>query len=294
MSVVHIYSLPQVIRLSTGTGARYMNYPMNSTDIRLVKNVRNEVELFLKDIDRKPVVMTEPLVLRIIDYKSRSILLTAPMDLVDSAKARYRATFEPQAIGELNIGYYSYTVSSVDDDGVERALFTDRDRGETGTLRISQGPIPDPTDPIEITPDDLLNRDEFLYSGAYPGAAQVGNTSGVHTIAVYGNHFSGSITVQGSLDAQPTSDDTQWFDVATYDFADLNCVVGHTFIGNLMWVRFKISDQSSAPPPGSSPYDIDCLGCQVGGPGGGVHDCTPIDWPEGTPVGLVKILYKNN
>ena len=46
---------------------------------------------------------------------------------------------------------------------------------------------------------------------AVPGDSYYGYTDGVHTVAVYGNNFSGRIKIQGTLATTPTEDD--WFDI---------------------------------------------------------------------------------
>lgn len=298
MSVVHSYDLPQVVQLGTGLGSRNMNYPVNRADIYLAKYVRNDVDFFLKDIDRRPVVTTETPILRIAGRRDGILMLTIPLALEDGVKARYRAVIDGAALADWPIDTYTYAVTMRALDGSERLVYTDRGRTEIGFVEVRQGPIPPQATAIEIPGTDLIMRDGFLYTGAYPGAARVGNLSGIMTAAVYGNHFTGEVTVQGSLDDMPSLDDLDWFDVATFSASDLTGVDAFTFEGNLTWVRFKIRDLSAAGGTGTGTGGgtgggtVNCLGCIIDNGGTGGSSGSHVDWPPGTPIGLVKIVYR--
>lgn len=301
MSVVHVYNIPQVVILCTGTGAQNMNFPVSRTDIKLSKNVENTIDIYVRDIDRKPSNPPGILTLRILDRKNRRVVASTPLLPVDLTKARYAATVSGLDLVDVDLGWYDYTVAVTGPTGLESLLFTDRDRTEVSTVEVRQGPFPDYVDAITLAPDDFLNRDDLLsgaptrYTEAMPGAAQVRNVSGISSFAVYGNHLRGTIVVQGSLDAMPTTDDTQWFDAFSADFDDMTGIQGFTFEGNYTWVRFKLVDLSPADIPeqflnGCGPCS--CIqGCPVDGEtGNGL--ITPINWPEGTPIGLVKLLFR--
>ncbi|RYD71764.1 MAG: hypothetical protein EOP84_24315, partial [Verrucomicrobiaceae bacterium] len=222
MSVVHVYNIPQVVILCTGTGANTMNFPVSRTDIKLSKNVENVIDIYVRDIDRKPTAPGGILTLRILDRKNHRVVVSAPLLLVDAKKVQYTATISGLDLIEVDIGYYDYVVSYTAPNGLESLLFTDRDRTETATAEIRQGPFPSYVDAVALSKDAMLSRDETtLYSEPLDGAARVRNVSGISSLLVLGNHYTGTITVQALLDAMPTNDDTQWFDVASYDFDEL-------------------------------------------------------------------------
>jgi hypothetical protein len=75
---------------------------------------------------------------------------------------------------------------------------------------------------------------------AVPGDSYYGYTDGVHTVAVYGNNFSGRIKIQGTLATTPTEDD--WFDILLTgipykDYTNFTGVEGYTFVANLVFLR---------------------------------------------------------
>jgi hypothetical protein len=294
MSVVHYYDLPQVVHLSTGMGANTMNYPVSRSDIYFAKNVTNDIDFLLKDIDRKPVVLTETLVLRVADREAGKVLLTVPLTLTDPVKARYQATVPPIAIEDFALGFYSYSVTRRDASGAERLLFSDRGRTETGYVEVREGPLPPETTAFTITPEDLYPLDADLLSGAYPGAAVVGNIEGVMSFAIYGNHFTGTVVVEASLDAEVPTDEAGWFPMAATSYTDLTGVSGFSLEANVTWVRFKVTDKTTPAQQddgqGSGLNGISCLACSIEDEDDG--DVNNIDWPAGTPRGLVKIVYR--
>ncbi len=75
---------------------------------------------------------------------------------------------------------------------------------------------------------------------AVPGDSYYGYTDGVHTVAVYGNNFSGRIKIQGTLATTPTEAD--WFDILLTglpykDYTNFTGVEGYTFVANLVFLR---------------------------------------------------------
>lgn len=304
MSVVNVYNIPQVVILSTGTGAQNMNFPVTRSDILIFKGVKNTIDLLIKDIDRKPVVLTGAVILRILKRGDRAILFQTVLSVVDPVKARYQAVFLPNEVAGLPLGYCDYTVTYTDASGYESPLFTDRDRADLGAVEIRQGGASTSVDAVEIGHDAFYPSNGFLYSSPLPGAAQVGNLSGVSSYVVFGNHFTGSVAVQGSLDDQPPTDDAAWLTIESHNFADLTGNQGFTFQGNYVWIRFQISDKTdpNAANAGSGSgsggtMNCGCLTFSLCPPAdGGMDDqgpsITPIDWPPGTPLGVVKIQFR--
>lgn len=242
---VHIYDIPQVITVRTGSGVQNMNYPVNSTDIRLFKYVRNTVRIFVKDIDRKPVVLQSPNtpLIVITDRRNQKVLVNQAMDIIDQDKGLYEIVIDPVDLDPIEIGYYNYFVLTDSADGIPSPLYTDRNRSPLGVIEVAEGPVPLPRSSIEIAEDQFAISNSVALTGSYAGAATVGDLSGVHSAAFYFDNFRGSVKVQGSLDAQPTSTDSYWFDVHTFAFDDTTYsgLYPVTFEGNLVWVRFLVT-----------------------------------------------------
>lgn len=241
MSAIHIYRIPQVVDLTLGSGGVLMNYPVNRTDFRLFRHVDNEIEFWIKNIDRKAVAIPDGSVtLHITDYKTQRVLLTRDLIILDEDKGLARLFISGEEAAALSPGTHHYSVIYTRSDGVQMILYTDRDRRGTGYVEVTEGPLPDPLEATPISMDEFVIRDSKYYSGAYMGAASVMNYSGQHSLAISFSDFTGSFTVQGSLQAQPSSTDTQWFEVKKETYVDETGLVHFPFEGNLLWVRFVV------------------------------------------------------
>lgn len=292
MSVVHYYDMPQAVYLTTGTGGDLVNFPVSRSDIYFAKGVTNEILFYLKDIDRKPVVLTgETVLMRVADREGGRVLLTVPLTLDDAAKARYVLAIAPTAIDGIDPGFYTYAMTRVATDGTERLLYADRSRTEFGAVEVREGPIPPDVAAVEVPVDAFAPTGSILFSGGYPGPLQVGSIDGVMTAAVYGNGFTGNVTIQGTLDASPSNVDEEWFDMATLSVADLTGVAPMTVQGAPTFVRFLVQDMSNQPF--SVPVANGCVNCLGGSAPLPSPNGSPTVFPLGTPTGFVKISFRS-
>lgn len=246
MPVVTLFDTPQVVNLvepAAGSETMRVNYPQNRTDFRLVKGVTNHVEWFLRDIDRRPVTLTgRTLRVRIVDPASDRLLMERNLTVIDAPKALLRFTVTPVEIEHWPVGDLRYTVvARTNTTGEEVLLYTDRNYGPVGVVRVTEDPNPLPSPILTVLSTDLVSRDGMLWSGALPGSMTAGHPAGVHTISIHRTGFVGRVTVQGSLMAAPSADDVDWFDVEVSEAATATSdTTGLTVVANLLWVRFKI------------------------------------------------------
>jgi hypothetical protein len=241
MSVVHIFRIPQVVELTTATGAPLMNYPTNRTDFHLARYVDNEVEFWVKNIDRRAVPLTGSIAtMHISDLKTGKVLLTRDLQIVDATKGLVRLTVGGDEVAVMPKGFHRYAVVLLRPDGAQVMLYTDRDRKGYGTVEVIDGPLPDPVEPTPLSLDDFITRSGKLYSTPVPGAAAVYNVSGQHSVVLHLSGFSGSFSVQGTLEPQPSQTDSQWFHVKTDEFMLATQVLHIPFEGNFMNVRFVV------------------------------------------------------
>lgn len=239
MSVIHVYQTPQAVHLTQGTGSPNQNYPVNRSDFRLLKGVRNEIEVFVKDLDRKPVSMNgKTPVMRIVDRDRQHLLMETELEVVDVSKGRFRLVVDPGV--DLPLGSHIYSVLVETTGQYPTVLYTDRDRTPFGVVEVLEGPVETPAPSTMISRDQMLLLGGSRHSTALPGAALVGNRTGLHTALFYLTGFTGSITIQASLEAQPTSEDLSWFDVDQVTVSGFSGLHPLTFEGMFVWVRFIV------------------------------------------------------
>lgn len=79
---------------------------------------------------------------------------------------------------------------------------------------------------------------ETVTGEKYKGDGYYGRSDGLHTVQYTVTEFSGTITIQATLELDPL--DTDWFDVHTYTVTDANESKIESFTGNYVWIRAKI------------------------------------------------------
>ena len=84
----------------------------------------------------------------------------------------------------------------------------------------------------------------YSYSEKRPGAGYSRRNSGLHTAIYKFNNFSGSVTLQASLNRDPS--ETDWVDILETDIGGDSTDVGtqnvtRNFSGNFLWIRCKYS-----------------------------------------------------
>jgi hypothetical protein len=234
------------------------NYPVDRTDFRIIRGVQNEILFFVRNLDRNPSNTTyfQSLTINITDPASATLLMSRHLTVVDAASALYQLTILPSETADWLTGTLQWSISVTRVDGVTTMLWTDRNYGPYSSLEVSPGPVPGPAAPIELDPSTFLIRQFVQYSPILPGAAQRGYQGGAQTFAVYPVGFTGTIEIDASLAAQPSTD-SDWFVASTTNYVAQNSLttINQTsgsaisvpncdwinVTGNYLWLRVLIT-----------------------------------------------------
>lgn len=242
MSPIHLYRIPQVVELTTGTGA-LMNFPVNRTDFSIPRYVDTEVDFWIKDHDRRAVDLSNSTAtLHLMEISTGKLLMSRDLEMLDPVKGLVRFFISSEESAALPLMGLRYSVVMTRQDGVQSMLYTDRDRKGLGVADVINGPYPPPIEPYTIDPDAFVHTAGKLVSGSYPGAATVLNMGGQHSVILDMEDFIGKFTVQGSLETAPSSSNSDWFTIKTESYTTADVKVHVPFEGNLLWVRFIIEE----------------------------------------------------
>lgn len=242
MSVVQLYQIPQVIELTTGIGGTLMNYPVNRCDFNLYRYVDNTIDFLVTDVDRQPVSFANAsATLNLLDFRHQRLILSRALTVVDPVNAQLQFKMTATETGNLPSKTLRYSVVMNNPDGTTTMLFTDRSLKAAGQVNVLDGPLPVPVDPVVIEFSDFLVRNSLYYSSDYAGAAMIDNETGIHSAVVDLSGFTGTVTVQGSVELTPPNDDSLWFPITSQVFTNQTGLSYIPFQGELMWVRFQLS-----------------------------------------------------
>lgn len=245
MSVTTLYLMPQVVTLFT-PGASSVSTPTNRIDFKLFKNVSNRIDFLVKTIDKRPAIDVTTLTIIISDIKKKKVILTSSLVEIDKMKGHYRLNLLPHQTASMENTSYRYNVI-YSDLGENLVLYSDEFRGVVGYLHVDDGVVGSGGSSTEIdleafTCDDILGI-VTCSSSFFPGAAQVNNTNGHQTLAVYSDAYTGTVKVMASLDNSPNEDG--WFEVGCRKLTRYTGVSGIRFTGNHMWLKVQYIDSAS-------------------------------------------------
>lgn len=246
MPNVNIFQIPQVVQLTQG-GSVSISSSVNRTDFNLSKNVLNEIEFLLKDVDKKPVNLgTTTLVIVIVD-KNGTLMMQKELVTINATKGWGRLALTAIDIQDWEPGYYTYSVLIQRNDATQVLAYTDQSRALSGSIELFQGPLPQPKAATVISSDYFLSNQivtspPLVYFVAEPfkGSSQVDNNYGHHTALIHFENFTGEFKIQASLENSVPLGDDEWFDLddAQVEVTEYTGLKAIQFVGSLMWVRF--------------------------------------------------------
>lgn len=242
--VVHVYSMPQVahVTLDNFSSGDHMITSQHATNplIRLFRNTDQRLDILAKTIDRRPLLFsaTEEVHFKVFDKHNQTVI-DVVAELEDFEKGHLFVIINRTQTGALQLGNYSWCMLVMDTlDGSSRLLFTDQNYGPNAPLKVLEGPLPPQEEALAIDPAALINN---TTTSTLVGAAQTTNISGVHSVVLGLTNYTGSMTVQATLDVGIPEADSEWTEVSVTEFEDVSEARHVGFIGNYNWVRLIFS-----------------------------------------------------
>lgn len=246
MTAINIYKLPQVVtvfRLDKAAGDHMItSFHHTRTDFKLFRGVRNEIDFFIRNYDRKPVSVADPdtVVLTLSDRRNRRVVGAFPLTALDAAKGHYQLVIDATAAEALDMRWLAYAVTLNTAAG-RHMLFVDRDHGVSGTIEVVDGPEPAAREPQTLRWDEFLKRDAYYYAGTLEGPALTAS-AGTNTVTFAVADFVGEVTIEATQQPMSPMHDGDWEMVQSQSFgASRNEPVVLTFNSTLYtWVRFRV------------------------------------------------------
>lgn len=244
---IMVYKIPQIVQVTYPASLAFAgyfmdNYPINRTDFRMVRGIQNEINFYVRDVDRKPVALinSETLTINIVDPATNTLLLQRNLTTIDSTQGIYLLTVLPSEMDAWATTSARWSLSYNRADGSTVLMWTDRAYSPYSTLKVTEGPVPGPAPTVVLTTGDFTtNADTNLYSNALVGASTHGFVGGAQTFMITMTGFSGQIRIDGSLIVAPvnTSASSDWFqvDLQTYTAKTGSVVLNE--VGNYLWMR---------------------------------------------------------
>lgn len=262
MTAIKIYKIPVVVDLTwLDHGVRNNNMSFRESDFTVYKGSHNPIEFIVRNSDRRPVDLTnKDLTITIINFNTGSIVDQKPVEIVDALKGRVRFTFEPLDTAEWEPQTYKYTILVTNEDTTTNLLAVDQENHAVGFFEFVDGVLPELMDSQEILGSQFTEvnivpptlEPTIYISGGFPADAFLGENDGLHTAAVYLTNYAGKFWIEGTLENDPTSLDSDWFIIYLSSFFPYHEFGNHpnpddtftgieafNFTGSIRFVRFR-------------------------------------------------------
>ena len=241
MQTVASYLINQLV-IAYISGYHGRNSKVYDRRLTLHRGVSNPISFTFKNEDQKAQDITsKEYEFNLIDSESKKAVLTKTLTVLDdgstvSTKGDASCTITEGDLLPLDAKFYNFAVREVKSDGSREVTYSDTGYAAAGTVEILDGAYPEFVPSTSIS-TFTLSTDTFT-SGAITGRPGINNNQALHTIAIYPKNFLGTVTVQGTMETTPTSDN-DYFDITSSSLDGSSNVSTLNFTGVFQNVRFK-------------------------------------------------------
>jgi len=246
MQTVSRYLLSQLV-IAYVNGYHGRNSKVYDRRLTLHRGVDNPVTFTFKNEDQKAQDITSKTYeLNVIDTESKKSVITKTLTILDdgstvSTKGDASCTITEGDLLPLDAKFYNFAVKEVLSTGARTVTYADTGYAAAGTIELLDGAYPEFISSTEIT--QFTQASSVFTSGAQDGRPGINNNSALHSIAIYPQSFSGTLTVQGTLESNPSTD-ADYFTITTSSFSSASDVSYINFNGVFQNVRFRYTRNS--------------------------------------------------
>ena len=245
MQTVSRYLLSQLV-IAYVNGYHGRNSQVYDRRLTLHRGVSNPITFTFKNEDQKTQDITsKSYEFNMIDTESKKAVITKTLDILDdgstfSTRGDASTTITEGDLLPLDAKFYNFAVREVKSDGSREVTYSDTGYAAAGTIEILDGAYPEFVASTAIT--SFSKTGTVFTSSAIDARPGINNNKALHTIAVYPQDFSGTLTVQGTMQSSPSDDD--YFAITTLTFSDSSSLTTTNFNGVFDSIRFKWENTS--------------------------------------------------
>ena len=235
-TIGYLYNHIHPVVLGTSSPDNRWNRMYYSKSVKLHKGVDNPVKFKIRNNNQKDVDITDSqFTLSIVDSKTNKEILNRSLAIEDATKGMLSITITEEDLQDFTMNQYHYGIKMLNSSGVQYPIYVDDNYGASGVVEIHNDAYPIPTPAVQPTVGAY--SDGTAYSSVV--VVTLGN-NGISTAAYYLSGFSGTITVQGSLEDSTGVSSSDWIDITSSTYTTETGVGYTNFTGMFKVIRFKI------------------------------------------------------
>ena len=217
--------------------------PVYQRHIKVYKGIDNVLQFKILNHDQKPVDITAKTPKFVVFDQNKSMVIERDATVTDdgstTTRGNCKVTVTENDLLNLDTQFLSYNIYLVDSDNEKTLTYTDTHFGADGVLHLEDTAFPGPVKTTEVT--TFTEDNSVWYSESVDAQPAINGNEALHTAAVYTSSYTGTVTIQGTLENQVVGS-TNWFDIATITFTGSETEpVAQNFNGVYSHVRFAAS-----------------------------------------------------
>ena len=254
MQTVSRYLLSQLV-IAYINGYHGRNSKVYDRRLTLHRGVSNPITFTFKNEDQKAQDITSKTYeFNMIDSESKKAVLTKTLTVLDdgstvSTKGDASCTITEGDLLPLDAKFYNFAVREVKSDGSREITYADTGYAAAGTVELLDGAYPEFVASTSVSSFTASGGPLAYTSGNIDARPGINNNKALHTIAVYTKNFSGSLRVQATMSASPSTSD--YFDITmegagspNNTFSSSTAVTNFNFTGVYHGIRFSWGNDS--------------------------------------------------
>ena len=252
MQVLPRYLVKNVTTLIADVAGFVTEYrPVYSKQLQLYKGIDNVLEFRLLNADQKPVDITSYVPKLVAFDEVNQMVLEKDCTILDDGSTVTRGKFKVSVTENelLNIKqqYLSYNIYMQETDGDKVLTYSQPNFGNDGAIYVNARTFPGPQKTAEVTTFEQQGVGVDIWNSstidAQPG---INGNEALHSAAVYTAAYTGTVTVQATLDNAVT-ESTNWANISTLTFVGTETdPVPVNFNGVFSHLRFQTNANPGA------------------------------------------------
>lgn len=227
-------------------------------NLKIYRGVDNRIDIQVRNADQKASNVTgSTLVFNLISKETKNLVLSKDFSSMDLTTGKVTVTLTDTELLGIDNGFYNYTIikevrDNLDDGSTDLGykvisklpLYVDSQYDTVGTLEVSGDVYGNVSNSLIIdtfrytNPFAVGSLEKPWYESAIIDATpKVKNGDPLHTFQFYSTNYTGTVTIQGSLDNQgATPRQSSWVSI---DTVDLTTESYKNITGHWNWLRIK-------------------------------------------------------
>ena len=210
-------------------------------NIKIAKGIDNVITFEIKNHEQKPVSILNTYTPYVEVFTEDNVLLKRYVGTIkETSTPNFKGHFTINVTDgdtlNLDAQYLSYTVYLMKTADMSNVLtYADSQYGITGTIELIGEAFPGAIESKQVSTfvDNV--------SSVVNGEPNINSNEALHTVAVYSTGFDGTVTIQGTLEDNTSSN---WFDIDTLTLTSPTQPSFKNFNGVFSNIRFTISNSA--------------------------------------------------